>query len=287
MKTISKILLAACAAFAINACAVAADTPANKPVSAKGDATAATLDAVLAGDWRSDKNKARDQYRHPKQTLEFFGVKPTQTVVELEPGGAGWYTEILAPWLKAQGHYVAATFKPTRPNGEAARALDSMNKRIAEHPAQFGAVQVVQFDAKAPEFGAPESADVVLTFRNVHNWTDDDTAPQMFKAMYAVLKKGGTLGVVDHRAKPGTTLAANKETGYLPTEVVIKLATDAGFKLVAQSEINANPKDTKDYPKGVWTLPPVLTLKDENREKYLAIGESDRMTLKFVKPAGK
>ncbi|TLY51816.1 MAG: class I SAM-dependent methyltransferase [Gammaproteobacteria bacterium] len=287
MKTISKILLAACAAFAINACAEAADAPANKPVSAKADTTSANLDAVLAGDWRSDKNKARDQYRHPKQTLEFFGVKPTQTVVELEPGGAGWYMEILAPWLKAQGHYVAATFKPTRPNGEAARALDSMNKRIAEHPAQFGTVQVVQFEAKAPEFGAPESADVVLTFRNVHNWTDDDTAPQMFKAMYAVLKKGGTLGVVDHRAKPGTTLAANKETGYLPTEVVVKLATDAGFKLVAQSEINANPKDTKDYPKGVWTLPPTFAMKEVDHDKYAAIGESDRMTLKFVKPAVK
>jgi len=133
-------------------------------------------------------------------------------------------------------------------------------------------------------FGAPASADVVLTFRNVHNWTDDGNAEAMFKAMYTVLKPGGTLGVVDHRARAGTTLAQDKDSGYLPVEVVTKLATDAGFKLVAQSEINANPKDTKDYPKGVWTLPPVLALKDVDRDKYLAIGESDRMTLKFVKP---
>jgi predicted methyltransferase len=133
-------------------------------------------------------------------------------------------------------------------------------------------------------FGPPGSADVVLTFRNVHNWTDEGTAETMFKGMYTVLKPGGTLGVVDHRAKTGTSLAANKDTGYLPVEAVVKLATDAGFKLEAQSEINANPKDTKDYPKGVWTLPPVLALKDVDRDKYLAIGESDRMTLKFVKP---
>ncbi len=282
MKTISKILFAAAAAVALNGCTEVA----NKPASASADKTATTgLDAALAGDWRSDKNKARDAYRHPQQTLAFFGVKPTQTVIELIPGG-GWYTEVLAPWIKdGNGHYIAAMGRPSRPNGEAARALDGMNKRIAEHPAQFGAVQIVQFDAKAPEFGPPASADVVLTFRNVHNWTDDDIAEGMFKAMYAVLKKGGTLGVVDHRAKAGTTLAANKETGYLPTEVVIKLATDAGFKLVAQSEINANPKDTKDYAKGVWTLPPTFALKDVDRDKYTAIGESDRMTLKFVKPA--
>ncbi len=138
--------------------------------------------------------------------------------------------------------------------------------------------------ARRPCSGAPGSADVVLTFRNVHNWTDDGNADAMFKGMFTVLKKGGTLGVVDHRAKPGTTLAANKDTGYLPVDVVVKLATDAGFKLVAQSEINANPKDTKDYSKGVWTLPPVLALEDTDRDKYLAIGESDRMTLKFVKP---
>jgi predicted methyltransferase len=279
MKTISKILFVTCAAFAFNA---HADTPNKAASPAAGQAAAATLDGVLAGDWRSDKNKARDQYRHPKQTLEFFDVKSTQTVVELVPGG-GWYAEILAPYLKNQGHYVAAIFKPKESAGEDARDRYGLRKKFAADPAHYGAAQVLEFDGKAPVFGAPASADVVLTFRNVHNWTDDGNAEGMFKAMYAVLKKGGTLGVVDHRAKPGTTLAANKESGYLPTEVVIKLATDVGFKLVAQSEINANSKDTKDYPKGVWTLPPTFAMKDVDHDKYAAIGESDRMTLKFVK----
>ena len=280
MKTISKILVGACIALAFNA---QADQPKSAPAMST-DQTATSLDSVLAGDWRSDKNKARDQYRHPKQTLEFFGVKPNQTVIELVPGG-GWYAEILAPYLKDHGHYVAAIFKPKQPVGEDARDKSGLRKKFADDPTRYGAAQVLEFDGKAPVFGAPASADVVLTFRNVHNWTDDGNAEAMFKGMFAVLKPGGALGVVDHRAKAGTTLAANKETGYLPTEVVIKLATDAGFKLAAQSEINANPKDTKDYPKGVWTLPPTFALKDVDHDKYAAIGESDRMTLKFVKPA--
>ena len=277
MFNLRNLLFAASAALTIGAVAMA------PVVIAKDQPAATSLDSMLAGDWRSDKNKARDQYRHPKQTLEFFGVTANQTVIELVPGG-GWYAEILAPWLKDHGHYVAAIFKPKDAAGEDARDKKGIGAKIASDKAHFGAVQVVEFDGKAPVFGAPGSADVVLTFRNVHNWTDDGNAEAMFKGMFAVLKKGGTLGVVDHRAKPGTTLAANKDTGYLPVDAVIKLATDAGFKLVSQSEINANPKDTKDYPKGVWTLPPVLALKDVDRDKYLAIGESDRMTLKFVKP---
>ncbi len=280
MKTIAKISLALALALTLQTVAFGEQA---KPAVVADAAAAAQLDKILAGDWRSDKNKARDQYRHPKQTLEFFGVKPTQTVIELVPGG-GWYTEILAPLLKDHGHYVAAIFKPKTANGEAAGDKSGLRAKLAADAAHFGNAQVVEFDGNAPVFGAPNSADVVLTFRNVHNWTDDGNASVMFKAMYAVLKPGGTLGVVDHRAKPGTTLAQNKDTGYLPVETVIKLATDAGFKLAAQSEINANPKDTKDYPKGVWTLPPGLALKDVDRDKYLAIGESDRMTLKFVKP---
>ena len=145
--------------------------------------------------------------------------------------------------------------------------------------------QIVEFDPKAPVLGAPGSADVVLTFRNVHNWVVADTAPAMFKAFYMVLRPGGVLGVVDHRAADNASLEAVKGSGYLPTSYVVKLATDAGFRLEEKSEINANPKDTKDYPKGVWTLPPTLTLGEQDREKYLGIGESDRMTLRFVKPA--
>jgi len=277
MLKLQNLLFAAGAMLAFGAVAI-------PHVSFAKDAPAATsIDTVLAGDWRSEKNRARDVYRHPKQTLEFFGVKSNQTVIELVPGG-GWYAEILAPLLKDNGHYVAAIFKPKDAAGEDARDKKGIGAKIASDPTHFGGAKVVEFDGKAPVFGAPGSADVVLTFRNVHNWTDDGNADAMFKGMFAVLKKGGTLGIVDHRAKPGTTLAANKDSGYLPVDAVVKLATDAGFKLAAQSEINANPKDTKDYPKGVWTLPPSLALKDQDREKYLAIGESDRMTLKFVKP---
>lgn len=250
---------------------------------AKDQAAGTSIDTVLAGDWRSEKNKARDRYRHPKQTLEFFGVKPNQTVIEMYPGG-GWYTEILAPLLKDNGHYIAAIIKPDKPEGEEAINKTGLRAKFAADPARYAAAQVVEFVPKTAVLGPPGSADVVLTFRNVHNMTDDGVAEPIFKAMFDVLRKGGTLGVVDHRAKPGTTLAANKDTGYLPVDAVVRLATDAGFRLVAQSEVNANPKDTKDYPKGVWTLPPVLALKDKDREKYLAIGESDRMTLKFVKP---
>lgn len=281
MRNIATLTLALATALALNSNAFA-DQP-KAPVTPGSLAQATSIDAVLAGDWRSEKNKARDQYRHPKETLAFFGVKPDQTVIEIYPGG-GWYTEILAPYLKDHGHYVAAIIKPDKPEGEEAINKTGLRAKFAADPAHYGKASVVEFVPKTAVLGPPGSADVVLTFRNVHNMTDDGVAEPIFKAMFAVLKPGGTLGVVDHRAKPGSTLAQDKDSGYLPVDAVVKLATDAGFKLEAQSEINANPKDTKDYPKGVWTLPPTLALKDVDRDKYLAIGESDRMTLKFVKP---
>jgi len=260
--------------------ALAADkAPSPDPAYAK------KLDTVLAGDWRSDKNKARDQYRHPKQTLEFFGLKPGMNLIELTPG-AGWYAEILAPLQKGSGGYVAAIVTPKKPQGEAAQDKDALSKKFEADPAHYGEAKVVQFDMKSPSFGPPNSADMVVTFRNVHNWVMADAAPQMFKACFDVLKPGGVLGVTDHRAKPGTSLDETKKSGYITEDFIIKSATAAGFKLDAKSEINANPKDTKDYPEGVWTLPPTLALKDKDREKYLAIGESDRMTLRFVKPGG-
>jgi predicted methyltransferase len=252
------------------------------PPTSASDFTASQLDAVLAGSWRSDHNKARDVYRHPKATLQFFGLQPDQTVIEITPGG-GWYSEILAPLLRDNGHYVAAV--PGGSDAEDSQDLTALRAKFAGDTAEYGKANIVTFNPKAPVFGAPGSADMVLTFRNVHNWTMAGTASAMFKAFYAVLKPGGTLGVVDHRAAVGASFDSVKDTGYLPTDYVIKLATDAGFKLDAQSEINANPKDTKDYPKGVWTLPPTLTLGDQDRAKYLAIGESDRMTLRFVKAA--
>ena len=264
----------------------APDQPANPPPPQSAEQVfAARLDQVLAGAWRDPKNAARDQYRHPKQTLEFFGLKPGTTLVEVTPGG-GWYAEILAPALKGSGHYIAAMTIPKKPEGEAAQDKTALEKKFAGDAAEYGEAVTVQFDPKAPNLGAPGSADMVVTFRNVHNWVMADTAPLMFKAFFDVLKPGGVLGVTDHRAAAGADLAKIKQSGYLPEDYVIKLATDAGFKLEAKSEINANPKDTKDYEKGVWTLPPTLELGDKDREKYVAIGESDRMTLKFVKPVG-
>jgi predicted methyltransferase len=236
------------------------------PPTSASDFTAGQLDTVIAGSWRSAPNKARDVYRHPKETLQFFGLQPDKTVIEITPA-AGWYTEILAPVLRDNGHYIAAV---TDNNAEAKQDAAALRAKFAADPAQYGKATVVGFNPQAPVFGPPGSADMVFTFRNVHNWVQAGTAQAMFKAFYAVLKTGGTLGVEEHRAAPGATLDSVKGTGYLPTEYVIKLATDAGFKLDGQSEINANPKDTKDYPKGVWTLPPTLTLGDQDRAKYVA-----------------
>lgn len=268
-----------------SAAPVEPDQPTSAPVppASASDFTASQLDQVLAGSWRLASNRARDVYRHPKATLQFFGVRPDQTIIEITPGG-GWYSEILAPLVRDNGRYVAAVQAPAGPASEAARDDNALRRKFAGDVAVYGNAQFVEFDPKAPVFGAPDSADMVLTFRNVHNWAMANTAPAMFKAFFAVLRPGGVLGVVDHRAADGVSLTAVMGSGYLPTSYVVKLATDAGFVLDGSSEINANPKDTRDHPKGVWTLPPTLTLGDKDRAKYLAIGESDRMTLRFVKP---
>ncbi len=237
------------------------------------------LPTLINGEHRSEANKARNVYRHPVETLNFFGVKPESTVVEIWPGG-GWYTEVLAPYLMDHGRYVAAF------PANATRSRKAFDDKLAQKPELYGKVAIMPFGAPANLNIRPEGgADFVLTFRNVHNWIEDGNVDAFFGAFFAALKPGGVLGVVEHRAKAGTTLAQSKESGYMTEEYVIERAQAAGFKLDAKSEINANPKDTKDYAKGVWTLPPVLTNKDVDREKYLAIGESDRMTLRFVKPA--
>jgi predicted methyltransferase len=244
------------------------------------------LDQAIAGNHRETKNAARDVYRHPKETLLFFGLEANMTVVEIWPGG-GWYTEILAPVLRDKGKLYAANLalkSKATPDirGEIGREY---LKKLAQHPDIYDRINLTEL--QAPEFTAiaPRgSADLVLTFRNVHNWAKDGNADATFKAFYDTLKPGGILGVTDHRAKPGTPLQDMIRSGYLTEDYVIGLAQLAGFQLVAKSEINANPKDTKDHPKGVWTLPPTLRLGDQDREKYLAIGESDRMTLKFAKP---
>jgi predicted methyltransferase len=259
-----------------------ATTDSATPPALASTVTAEQFSKVISGAWRTPENRARDQYRHPQQTLQFFGLRPNQTLIEITPGN-GWYSELLAPLLKDEGHYIAAVQTPA--SGDYYRkAADSLKQKFAADPARYGKAQIIEYNPQAPVFGKPASADTVLTFRNVHNWVMADDAPAMFKAFYAVLKPGGTLGVVDHRAKEGASLEAIKQSGYLPTVYVIKLATDAGFTLADESEINANPADTKNYPQGVWTLPPSLRLGEQDRARYLAIGESDRMTLRFIKP---
>ena len=260
--------------------------PATETV-APATAADATLDAAIAGAWRDPANAARDPYRHPGETLAFFGIRPDMTVVEITPGG-GWYAEILAPYLKEHGHYLAAVVDPMAvPEGRGRdyqqKSKDGLEKKFAEAPAQFERATVVTYDPTAPVLGEPGSADLVVTFRNVHNWRGGGQAEGMFKAFHEVLKPGGTLGVVEHRA--AADVPADDKSGYVGQDQVIALATAAGFELAESSEINANPLDTKDHPNGVWTLPPGNNHPEEDRAKYQAIGESDRMTLRFVKPA--
>lgn len=249
-------------------------------------ASNAALDQAIAGSWRTPANVLRDKYRHPQQTLSFFQLKPNQTVIEITPGG-GWYSEILAPYLRDQGHYIAAVVDPSSlPAGGGRdyqqRNFDSLKKKFEAAPAQYDKAQMVPYTPTTPSFGAPASADLVLTFRNVHNWRKAGQAEGMFKGFYNVLKPGGVLGVVEHRA--GKDVPADDDTGYVGVAQVIALAEAAGFKLDEQSEVNANPRDTKDHPNGVWTLPPSNQHDAKDDAKYQAIGESDRMTLRFVKP---
>ena len=249
-----------------------------------GTAPGPAPDAAIAAEHRTPAFRERDRYRHPRQTLEFFGVKPDQTVVEVWPSG-GWYAEILAPYLRAQGRYYAAGFVINDGTPEYRRELSKkFSEKLAARPDLYDRVVVTELgrpDRWQP--CPPGSADVVLTFRNVHNWMSADYEADMFRAFHAALKPGGVLGVVEHRARPGTSREQMVKSGYVTEAYVIELATQAGFRLDAKSEINANPHDTTDHPEGVWTLPPSLRLKDQDRDKYLAIGESDRMTLRFVR----
>lgn len=252
----------------------AALMPADHHKEAPSDA----LKSAVAAPSRTPANTARDPYRHPAQTLAFFGVKPTDTVVELYPGG-GWYTEILAPYLAAKGSLHVA--------GPSPRGLNGVNALIAAKPDVYGKVKTANFPVKPGETGIPDgAADVVLTFRNIHNWRfgGADAAQANFDAAFKMLKPGGVLGVVEHRLPESRDAVAEEKSGYMKESSVIAFAEKAGFKLAGKSEVNANPKDTADWPDGVWTLPPTYALKDKDREKYAAIGESDRMTLKFVKP---
>ena len=253
--------------------------------SASLPAPDAALQAAINGSWRDSANVKRDVYRHPGQTLAFFGVAPTQTVIEITPGG-GWYSEILAPYLHDKGHYIAAVVDPAAVKEGAGRDYqqrqrDGLQKKFSADATHYGKASIVGYDPAAPVLGPANSADLVLTFRNVHNWRAAGQAEGMFKAFHDVLKPGGVLGVVEHRAK--ADVPAEDKSGYVGEQQVIAMAQAAGFKLACKSALNANPRDTKDYPNGVWTLPPTNKHDAADDAKYQAIGESDRMTLKFVK----
>jgi predicted methyltransferase len=252
-------------------------------------AGSAALDAALAGQHRSERNKARDRYRHAKETLEFFGFRRDLTVVEIWPGG-GWYTEVLAPALRGEGKLYAATYGLNPPFPYQRAELGAFLTKFAEWRDVYDEVTVTTLAFPHELRIAPyESADLVLTFRNVHNWFDPGYGRQAdrlaFVAMYDALKPGGTLGIVDHRWPDPASEDEHAANGYLSEERVIAYAEAAGFQFVARSDINRNPKDTHDYQGGVWALPPDLAMGEVERQRFIDIGESDRFTLKFVKPA--
>lgn len=253
------------------------------PVHAQPSADPA-LQAAVDGAHRSAANRARDAARHPLETLQFFGITPRQTVIEVAPGG-GWYTEILAPYLREQGRLHVAGEAPDDPDDYRKRSRRVFDERLARDPAVFDRVTVGLFP-RTPAFAdiaPPGGADLVLTFRNVHNWIEAGHLDATLRAFHGVLKPGGVLGVEEHRAPPGSTLDWIRKNGYVTEALMTERAAAAGFRLVGRSEVNANPRDTKDHPHGVWSLPPTLRGKEVDRERYLAIGESDRFTHRYVK----
>lgn len=241
-------------------------------------ATATAGDSALAnaiaGQHRSENFVSRDRFRHPQAVLEFAGLHPTQTVVEVAPG-AGYWTEILAPYLHDRGgYYVVVSAKGLR---------EKLAEKMKNEPDIFGNAKVTVLGSDTG-LAPAESADAVLTFRNVHNFMAQGTVDQVFESFFDALKPGGVLLVSDHRARTDRPQDPKAENGYVREDYVIALAERAGFRFVAKSEVLANPKDTTDWPKGVWTLPPTLVLGERDREKYLAIGEADNFLLKFAKP---
>jgi predicted methyltransferase len=244
------------------------------------------LQTALASPHRSPANVARDAWRHPQETLAFFGLQPNMTVIELSPGG-GWYTEILAPYLRDKGQLILAADDPDSGEAYYRRSAERMSKKLQALPDVFDKVRVLPFEVtRKIDLGAAGSVDMVLTFRNVHNWAaqGDEAVLAVFTSVFKTLKPGGVMGVVDHRLPADRTQDAKASSGYLHVAYVVKLAERAGFKWAGSSEINANPKDSADHNKGVWALPPTYANKDSDRAKFEGIGESDRFTLKFVKP---
>ena len=279
-------------ALALGACAPRQEAG-SQALSSKG---VDTLAAAVAGPWRTPQDRARDRWRHPAETLAFWGLKPGMTVVEFWPG-AGWYTDIVAPFLDStQGKLYAADFQTDDPNDPAARrVVEAFKAKLQSAPRLYGDVTVTAFGPTSGPVAPAASADLVLFLRNVHNWMAAAIAEKAFRDAFAALKPGGVLGVEEHRAEAGGVQDALAPDGYVSEAFIERLATEAGFRLAAKSEINANPKDTRDHPFGVWTLPPTRLSAPRgepakpgfDHAKYDAIGESDRMTLKFTKVAPK
>jgi predicted methyltransferase len=275
-------------AIALASAACGPNLPPDVATTTKVQSDEAAIRSAVAMPHRSEANRKRDVYRHPIETLSFFGLKPDMTVVEMFPG-QGWYTEILAPLLADHGKLIVTTVDTSSYTGgpqdkPGVKAAHDLQERFKAQPELFGKVQVTRIDPPNNfVLGPDNSADMVLTFRSVHDWVRDGVADKVFAAMFKVLKPGGTLGLVAH-VSPNADAALAGKTGYLQEPYVIELAKKAGFTLAARSDVNANPKDTHDWPEGVWTLPPTYRLGDKNRDLYAMIGESDRMTLRFVKP---
>ena len=242
----------------------------------------AALAKAVADPNRTPTLVARDSARHPQEVLEFAGIKPEMTVVEISPGG-GYWTEILGPYLKDKGTYYTAMVPPGA-SERAAKAVSDWTKKLGDNKAHWGDVKLTQFGKGAYDIAPAGSADLVLTFRNLHNWVNGGYADAALAACFKALKPGGILGVEDHRGRTDKPQDPKAENGYVREDHTIELAKKAGFELVSRSEALANKKDTKDWPQGVWTLPPTLALGDKDREKYLAIGEADNFLLKFRKP---
>ena len=279
----NRYLVAVTAAFLLHAGVapvVAADTEG-------ADSWDASMAAVLAGDQRGASrsgtpNSARDGSRHPAETLKFLGLEQDSHVVEIWPAG-GWYTEVIAPFVADEGQFYAANFPADSDVEFFNRAVQAYKEKLAANSEAYGNAQItVMYPGNMAL--APEPVDLVLSFRNVHNWMSRDFADEAMQAFYDVLKPGGIFGIVEHRGDPSSEQDPKAESGYVTEAYTIAMAEKAGFVLDDSSEINANPKDTRDHPEGVWTLPPTLRLGDEDREKYMAIGESDRYTLRFRKP---
>lgn len=246
------------------------------------------IEEILNGDHRSVEHKARDNFRHPADVIKFFNIKPSSTVLEVWPGN-GWYSEILAPYLKDNGQLVAATFGLNNQNSDDKRlafwskiALEYREKMSDQ--ALYGTVLFTEFEPPEQiDIAEVDSIDIAIIVRTLHIWDEVGQMQQGLESVHKALKPGGILGVIQHRSTQFSDFSSSAPEGYLAENYVIKAAENAGFKLVETSEINSNDADTKDYPKGVYTLPPTLAMGALDQDKYLAIGESDRMTLKFVK----